>query len=195
MQTKQAYSNPDLDNPDIISLCTNYPKKEQLPKSNPNNLIILEVSMSRDRSTLWPRCSLGPSITRPIPWSILRLRPLAAGVTCRCTAAGNYRVVCGLLIVFLVGFGRPIHTSGSGAHCVWWSWRNGGLSWLLFKLSGDGWSRGVVFLLLYRVAAVAHLIRTLIFTSLWTHLDAIYRATRGILLLTHWYWLICGEYT
>lgn len=95
--------------------------------------MISQVSMSRDRSTLWPRCSLGPSITRPIPWSILRLRPLAAGVTCRCTAAGNYRVVCGLLIVFLVGFGRPIHTSGSGAHCVWWSWRNGGLSWLLLS--------------------------------------------------------------
>lgn len=146
MQTRKTYGNLVLDNLDIISLCTRYPRKEQLPKPKPNNQMISQVSMSRDGPTLRPRCSLSPSIARPIPWSILRRRSLAAGVTCRCTAAGNYRVVCGLLVVFLVGFGRPIHTSGSGAHCVWWSWRKGGLSWLLFKLSGNEWSRGVVFL-------------------------------------------------
>lgn len=134
IQTRQAYSNPDLDNLDIISLCTNYPKKEQLPNPNPNNQMISQVSMSRDRSTLRPGCSLGPSITRPIPWPILILRPLAAGVTCRCTAAGNHRMVRGLLVVFLVGFDRPIHTSGSGAHCVWWIWRKGGFEWIIVQV-------------------------------------------------------------
>lgn len=66
-EDRQAYSNLVLDNLDIISLCTRYPRKEQLPKPKPNNQMISQVSVSRDGETLRPRCSFSPSIARSIP--------------------------------------------------------------------------------------------------------------------------------
>lgn len=150
MQARQAYNNSDLDYLDSQKRAVAQIKRQQSDDIAQS----INVSVSRDGPTLRPRCSLGPSITRPIPWSILRLRPLAAGVTCRCTAPGNHRVVGvigRLLIVVLVRFGTagPIHISGLRAHCMWKRLKNGESKLSIVKLSDNVWSRVEVLVLSY----------------------------------------------